>query len=35
MSIETSRDASVDAGELEIDTSRDIGRARLTLLRRP
>ena len=35
MSIETSRDDEVDPGELIIDAKRDIGRARLTLLRRP
>ena len=35
MSVETSRDDEVDAGELIIDARRDIGRARLTLLRRP
>jgi 16S rRNA (guanine966-N2)-methyltransferase len=34
MSLETSRDDVVDPGELEIDTVRDLGRARLTLLRR-
>jgi 16S rRNA (guanine966-N2)-methyltransferase len=34
MSVETSRDDSVDPAELEIDTARDVGRARLTLLRR-
>jgi 16S rRNA (guanine966-N2)-methyltransferase len=35
MSVETSRDDGVDAGELEIEATRDVGRARLTLLRRP
>lgn len=35
MSVETSRDEEVDCGELELDASRVIGRARLTLLRRP
>src|SRR5437868_7553414 len=35
MSVETSRDDEVDPGELIIDAKRDIGRARLTLLRRP
>lgn len=34
-SIETSRDDSVDPFSLEIDAMRDVGRARLTLLRRP
>ena len=35
MSIETSRDDSVEPGELAIEATRDVGRARLTLLRRP
>jgi 16S rRNA (guanine966-N2)-methyltransferase len=35
MSVETGRDDSVDPAELEIDTVRNVGRARLTLLRRP
>jgi 16S rRNA (guanine966-N2)-methyltransferase len=35
MSIETSRDDAVDSDACEIETTRDIGRARLTLLRRP
>jgi 16S rRNA (guanine966-N2)-methyltransferase len=35
MSIETSRDDIVDPRELEIETARNVGRARLTLLRRP
>ena len=35
MSVETSRGDSVDAGELLVETVRDVGRARLTLLRRP
>jgi 16S rRNA (guanine966-N2)-methyltransferase len=35
MSVETSRDDKVDPGELELDTTRDVGRARLTLLRLP
>jgi 16S rRNA (guanine966-N2)-methyltransferase len=35
MSVETSRDDRIDPSELEIDTVRDVGRARLTLLRRP
>jgi 16S rRNA (guanine966-N2)-methyltransferase len=34
MSVETSRDDSVDPGDLQIETVRDVGRARLTLLRR-
>jgi 16S rRNA (guanine966-N2)-methyltransferase len=35
MSVETSRTDSVDPGPLVIEAERDIGRARLTLLRRP
>lgn len=35
MSVETSRDDSVEPGDLMIDTVREVGRARLTLLRRP
>jgi 16S rRNA (guanine966-N2)-methyltransferase len=35
MSVETARGASVDPVELTVETTRDIGRARLTLLRRP
>jgi 16S rRNA (guanine966-N2)-methyltransferase len=35
MSVETSRDEKVDPGKLLIDTTREVGRARLTLLRRP
>ena len=35
MSIETSRHDDVESGELVIDSTRDVGRARLTLLRRP
>jgi 16S rRNA (guanine966-N2)-methyltransferase len=35
MSVETSRNDSVEAPDLEIETVRDVGRARLTLLRRP
>jgi 16S rRNA (guanine966-N2)-methyltransferase len=35
MSIETSRDDQVDPRPFVVDTIRDIGRARLTLLRRP
>jgi 16S rRNA (guanine966-N2)-methyltransferase len=34
MSIETSRDDQVDPGTLTIDTVRDVGRARLTLMRK-
>jgi 16S rRNA (guanine966-N2)-methyltransferase len=34
MSVETSRDDSVDAVDLKIETVRDIGRGRITLLRR-
>jgi 16S rRNA (guanine966-N2)-methyltransferase len=35
MSVETNRSDSVEPGDLVIDTTRDVGRARLTLLRRP
>jgi len=35
MSVETSRSDEVAASALEIETSRIVGRARLTLLRRP
>ena len=35
LSVETSRDDSVDAGKLSIEAVRDVGRARLTLFRRP
>lgn len=35
LSIETSRADSIDPAGLEVDTTRDVGRARLTLLRRP
>lgn len=35
MTIETSRDDSVEPGELAVEATRDVGRARLTLLRRP
>jgi 16S rRNA (guanine966-N2)-methyltransferase len=35
MSVETGRADSVDPGGLEIAATRDVGRARLTLLRRP
>jgi hypothetical protein len=34
MSVETSREDSVEDSGLEIEAVRDIGRARLTLLRR-
>ena len=34
MSVETSRDDDIDPGPLETDAVRDVGRARLTLLRR-
>jgi 16S rRNA (guanine966-N2)-methyltransferase len=35
MSVETSRGDDVEPGELVIDATRNVGRARLTLLRRP
>jgi 16S rRNA (guanine966-N2)-methyltransferase len=35
MSVETSRDDAVDPGALTIEATREVGRARLTLLRRP
>lgn len=35
LSVETERGDDVDPGDLLIDTIRDVGRARLTLLRRP
>ena len=35
LSVETSRGDAVDPGELALDCTREIGRARLTLLRRP
>ena len=35
LSVETSRGEVIDPGELAVDSARDIGRARLTLLRRP
>lgn len=35
MSIETDRRDEIDSGPLVLDTSREVGRARLTLLRRP
>lgn len=34
LSVETARGEIVDPAELAVDTSRDVGRARLTLLRR-
>jgi 16S rRNA (guanine966-N2)-methyltransferase len=35
MSVETGRDDAVEPGELILEATRDVGRARLTLLRRP
>ena len=35
VSIETARGDAVDPGDLAVDAARDVGRARLTLLRRP
>jgi 16S rRNA (guanine966-N2)-methyltransferase len=35
LSVETSRGENVEAGPFEVETVRDVGRARLTLLRRP
>jgi 16S rRNA (guanine966-N2)-methyltransferase len=35
MSVETSRDDAVDAGPFEVAATRNVGRARLTLLLRP
>ena len=35
LSIETSRDDTVDPASLFLDTTREVGRARLTLLHRP
>lgn len=35
MSIETSRDDEVEPGELAVEAVREVGRARLTLLRHP
>ncbi|MEP7130791.1 MAG: 16S rRNA (guanine(966)-N(2))-methyltransferase RsmD [Sphingomicrobium sp.] len=35
MSVETSRADAVDPGPFAIETTREVGRARLTLLRRP
>ncbi len=34
MSVETSRGDGIESGPLAVDTTRDVGRARLTLLRR-
>ena len=35
MSVETSCGDEIESGPLDVDTTRDVGRARLTLLRRP
>jgi 16S rRNA (guanine966-N2)-methyltransferase len=35
LSVETSRGELVEPGQLVVETTRDVGRARLTLLRRP
>jgi 16S rRNA (guanine966-N2)-methyltransferase len=35
MSVETGKDDKVNPGSLEVEATRDVGRARLTLLRRP
>ena len=35
MSVETSCDDSVDSGDFVVEATRDVGRVRLTLLRRP
>ena len=35
MSVETERNDTVESRGLEVDTTREIGRARLTILRRP
>jgi len=35
ISIETSRDDTIDPGDLVVEATRDVGRARITLLRRP
>ena len=35
MSVETGRGEDVDPGELLVEATRDVGKARLTLLRRP
>ena len=34
MSVETSRDDDIDPGDLAVEATRNVGRARLTLLRR-
>jgi len=35
MSVETPRDDTVEPGDMIVDATREVGRARLTLLRRP
>jgi len=35
LSVETARDDAVDPGDFALEATRDVGRARLTLLRRP
>ena len=35
MSVETARGDGVNPGDLQVEATRDVGRARLTLLRRP
>jgi 16S rRNA (guanine966-N2)-methyltransferase len=35
MSVETTRDDTIEPGDMIVDATRDVGRARLTLLRRP
>lgn len=35
LTVETSRGDAIDPRDLTVDTSRDVGRARLTILRRP
>jgi 16S rRNA (guanine966-N2)-methyltransferase len=35
LSVETSRGEAIDPSDLEIDVARDVGRARITILRRP
>ncbi len=35
LGVETGRGDVVDPGDLEVDAARDVGRARLTILRRP
>jgi 16S rRNA (guanine966-N2)-methyltransferase len=35
LSVETQRGETIDPGDLTVDSARDVGRARLTLLRRP